>query len=49
MLAGKVERIKAGETPHPLLNSEEWVKQIADAEAGFEKRVAAERAKAESK
>ena len=46
MFAGKVDRIKAGEIPHPLLNSEAWTKQIADAEANFQKRVAAERAKA---
>ena len=46
MFAGKVDRIKAGEIPHPLLNSEAWTKQIADGEANFQKRVAAERAKA---
>jgi metallo-beta-lactamase class B len=45
MFAGKVDRIKAGETPHPLLNGEAWTKQIADGEAGFVKRVAEERAK----
>jgi metallo-beta-lactamase class B len=45
MFAGKVDRIKAGEMPHPLLNSEAWTKQIADADANFQKRVAAERAK----
>ena len=45
MFAGKVERIKAGETPHPLLNGEAWTKQIVDGEAGFAKRVAEERAK----
>lgn len=45
MFAGKVERIKAGETPHPLLNGAAWTKQIADAEANFQKRVAEERAK----
>jgi hypothetical protein len=45
MFAGKIERIKAGETPHPLLNGEAWTKQIADSEAGFQKRVAEERAK----
>ena len=44
MLAGKVERIKAGETPHPLLNGSAWTKQIVDAEAAFQARVAAERA-----
>ena len=45
MFAGKVDRIKAGETPHPLLNPEGWTKQIADTEADFKKRVADERAK----
>jgi metallo-beta-lactamase class B len=45
MFAGKVDRIKAGEMPHPLLNSEAWTRQIADADANFQKRVAAERAK----
>jgi metallo-beta-lactamase class B len=45
MFAGKVDRIKAGETPHPLLNSEAWTRQIAEADASFQKRVAAERAK----
>jgi metallo-beta-lactamase class B len=44
MFAGKVDRIKAGETPHPLLNAEAWMKQIIDAQAQFEKRVAGERA-----
>ena len=45
MFAGKVEGIKAGATPHPLLNGEAWTKQIAEAEANFQKRVAEERAK----
>jgi hypothetical protein len=45
MFAGKVDRIKAGQTPHPLLNGEAWTKQIIDAQAQFEKRVADERAK----
>jgi metallo-beta-lactamase class B len=44
MFAGKVERIKAGETPHPLLNGSAWTKQIVDAETAFQARVAAERA-----
>jgi metallo-beta-lactamase class B len=43
MLAGKVEAIKAGVTPHPLLNGAAWTKQIVDGEAGFQKRVAEER------
>ena len=46
MFAGKVERIKAGETPHPLLNADAWTKQITDAEAAFQTRVMEERAKA---
>jgi metallo-beta-lactamase class B len=46
MFAGKVDRIKAGARPHPLLNGDAWTKQIADAEAGFTKRVAGERASA---
>ena len=45
MFAGKVERIKAGETPHPLLNGEAWTRQITEGEANFQKRVAEERAK----
>jgi len=45
MFAGKVDRIKAGETPHPLLNGAAWTQQIIDAQAQFEKRVADERAK----
>ncbi len=49
MFEGKIERMKAGETPHPLLNSAEWVKAIANAEAAFDKRVAAEEAKGRSK
>jgi metallo-beta-lactamase class B len=44
MFEGKVARLKAGEMPHPLLNGDAWTKQIADGEAAFEKRVAAERA-----
>ena len=44
MFAGKVERIKAGERPHPLLNGDAWTKQILEGEAGFQKRVAEERA-----
>ena len=45
MFMGKVERIKAGATPHPLLNGDAWTKQIVEGEANFEKRVAEERAK----
>lgn len=43
--AGKVDRIKAGEMPHPLLNSEAWTRQLTEGEANFQKRVAEERAK----
>jgi hypothetical protein len=42
--AGKIEQMKAGATPHPLLNTYDWNKQVANAEAGFEKRVAEEKA-----
>lgn len=45
MFAGTSERIKAGATPHPLLNAAEaWTRQLANGEANFEKRVAEERA-----
>ena len=46
MFAGKVDRIKAGEMPHPLLNRQAWIAQIDEAQSGFEKRVADERAAA---
>ena len=45
MFAGKVERMKAGETPHPLLNGDAWTRQITEGEINFQKRVAEERAK----
>jgi metallo-beta-lactamase class B len=45
MFAGKVEQIKAGAMPHPLLNGDAWTRQIVEGEAGFQKRVAEERAK----
>ena len=46
MFEDKVARIKAGETPHPLLNAAEaWTRQLVNGEANFEKRVAEERAK----
>ena len=44
--AGKVERIKAGETPHPLLDPDSYAKLIADTETNFQKRLQEERAKA---
>jgi hypothetical protein len=43
--AGKVERIRAGEVPHPLADRAAWTKMIGDSEAGFIKRVEAEKAK----
>ncbi|MSO82289.1 MAG: subclass B3 metallo-beta-lactamase [Acidobacteria bacterium] len=45
MFAGKVERITAGDRPHPLLNGAAWTTQLADGETAFQKRVAEERAK----
>jgi len=45
LFAGKVERIKAGEIPNPLLNPEGYTKLIADTEASFQKRIEEERAK----
>jgi len=41
----KVERIKAGETPHPLYNPAGWTKLMTDAEADLQSRIDAERAK----
>jgi metallo-beta-lactamase class B len=51
LFAGKIERMKAGERPHPLLDpgAQAWAKMLDDAEAAFEKRVAAERAAASSR
>ena len=43
LFAGKLERIKAGETPHPLMDRAGWSAQIENAEANFEKRVNQER------
>jgi len=45
LFAGKIERMKANERPHPLLDSGSvaWAKMLDDAQAAFEKRVAAER------
>jgi metallo-beta-lactamase class B len=43
--AGKVERIKAGETPHPLYDPQAYGKFIAQTEADFQKRVQEERKK----
>jgi metallo-beta-lactamase class B len=35
--AGKIERIKAGETPHPLADPEIWRNMVANAEANWRK------------
>ena len=44
MFAETLERIRKGERPHPLLNgAEAWTRQLATAEADFERRVAQER------
>src|SRR5262249_21423286 len=45
LFAGKVERIKAEETPHPLFNPDEYAKLIANTEASFRKRVQEEQGK----
>ena len=51
LFAGKIERMKAGERPHPLLDpgSQAWTKMLDDAQAAFEKRVAQERAQSSSR
>jgi metallo-beta-lactamase class B len=46
--AGKIERIKAGESPHPLFDRNAYGKLIADTETGFQKRLEAERNKSSS-
>jgi len=45
LFAGKVERIKAGETPHPLFNPDGYAKLIVNTETNFKKRVEEERGK----
>ena len=45
LFAGKVERIKAGETPHPLFNPDGYAKLIANTETNFKKRVEEEQGK----
>ena len=45
MFAGKVGRMRAEETPHPLLNGDTWTRRITEGEANFQERVAEERAK----
>jgi hypothetical protein len=39
LFAGKIEKIKAASTPHPLINPGGHGKMIADTEANFQKRV----------
>jgi hypothetical protein len=43
--AGKIEAMKAGKTPHPLLDPPAYAKLIADTETNFQKRVQEEHAK----
>jgi metallo-beta-lactamase class B len=43
--AGKVEHIRAGETPHPLYDPQAYAKFITQTETDFQKRVQEERAK----
>ena len=46
MFARTMERMRKGERPHPLLNgAEAWTRQLATAEADFERRVAQEQAR----
>lgn len=41
MFARTLERMRSGERPHPLLNgADAWTRQLATAEAAFERRVA---------
>ena len=44
LFAGKMESIRAGETPHPLADRAAWAKMIADSETRFMERVEAEKA-----
>ena len=44
LFAGKIDRMKAGERPQPLLDPGGWARMLDDAEANFMKRVQAERA-----
>jgi len=44
MFARTMDRMRSGERPHPLLNgADAWTRQLATAEADFERRVAQER------
>jgi metallo-beta-lactamase class B len=49
LFAGKIDRMKAGERPHPLLDPGGWSRMLDDAETNFMKRVQAERAQAGSR
>jgi metallo-beta-lactamase class B len=51
LFAGKIDRMKAGERPHPLLDpgAQAWAKMLTDAEGAFQKRVQAERTQAGSR
>jgi metallo-beta-lactamase class B len=51
LFAGKIDRMKVGERPHPLLDpgSQAWAKMLDDARAAFQKRVAAERGQTSSR
>lgn len=42
-LGGKIEQIKAGVRPHPLLTGDEWTSDIVEAETNLESAVEAER------
>jgi metallo-beta-lactamase class B len=46
MFAATMQRMRRGERPHPLLNgADAWTRQLATAEADFERRVAEEQAR----
>jgi hypothetical protein len=47
--AGRVERIRAGQSPHPLFNPNAYAKFISDTETDFQKRLQAERTRSSSK
>jgi metallo-beta-lactamase class B len=49
LFMGKLDRLRAGERPHPLADKAAYKKMIEDSEAGFIKRVEAEKAKGAAK
>jgi metallo-beta-lactamase class B len=49
LFAGKLDRLRAGERPHPLADRAAYKKMIEDSEAGFIKRVETEKAKGAAK